>query len=277
MDLSFFAPGPDDSVVPTDLARSLWSEKQIHGVAVSGALARAAEREAALQGRDDLRPVRWSVDLFRPAGMDAALTPARVVRQSPRLCLIDVDFVQGGDVMARASALFLRPSDPAPGEVWEPGDVPSPPPLDIAAVSNDPRVPIFGSDGTWSTSFAEHQNAGRHMTWQTGMPMVPGEQPSPFVAVASIADATSMVTNWGSNGVEQINTDITLLLARQPVSLEIGLVAADRTSADGIAVDSAVVFDRVGRIGTAMTSSMANARRTVDFEIHDFSNDPRGA
>ena len=74
-----------------------------------------------------------------------------------------------------------------------------PPPLDLAAVSDEPRVPLFSSEQLgWSTSFAEHQNGERKMTWQTGMPVVPDERPSPFVAVASIADAASMVTNWGS-------------------------------------------------------------------------------
>lgn len=275
MDLSFFNPGPGDSLTPNDLARSLWSERQMHGVAVSGALARAAERVVAAQGRTDLRPARWNVDLFRPAEMVPCQTRTRIVRTSPRLCLVDVELVQDDIVRTRATALFLKPSEPAPGDVWEPTDHPAPPPADIAPVSDEPRVPVFGSDGVWSASFADHQNAARHMTWQTGVPVISGEAPTPFVAVASIADATSMVTNWGSNGVEQINTDITLVLARQPISLEIGLLATDRVSADGIAVGSAVVFDRQGRLGTSMTSSMANAKRTVDFEVHDFADDPR--
>jgi hypothetical protein len=115
------------------------------------------------------------------------------------------------------------------------------------------------------------------MTWQTGVPVVPEEQPSPFVAVASIADAASMVTNWGSNGVEHINTDITLSLARLPETLEVGLAALDRVSSDGIASGVAAVFDRRGRLGSVMVASLANAKRTVDFEVHDFSDDPRAA
>jgi len=35
---------------------------------------------------------------------------------------------------------------------------------------------------------------------------------------------------------------------------------------------TATVFDRQGRIGT---SSIANVERAVDFEMHDFSNNPR--
>lgn len=276
MTFSFFT-ADGDSLVPNDLARSLWSAEQIHGVAVSGALARAAERAVAEVGRDDLRPARWNVDLFRPADLQPAQTHWRVVRESARLCLIDVEFVQADQVRSRASALFLRPSDPAPGEVWEPTEHPAPPPLEIAPVSDEPRVPIFGSDGQWTDNFGDHQNSARHMTWQTGMPVVPDEAPTPFTAVASIADATSMVTNWGTRGVEQINADVLLTLARRPVGVEIGLAALTRTSADGIAVGTVEVFDRQGRLGTAMTTSMANVKRTIDFTEHDFSEDPRGA
>ena len=94
-------------------------------------------------------------------------------------------------------------------------------------------MPLFSSERIgWSKSFGEHQNGDRKKTWQTGVPVVPDEQPSTFVAVASVADAASMVTNWGSNGVEHINTDITLTLARLPVSLEVGLAALDRVSAE---------------------------------------------
>ncbi len=277
MQLSFFT-SDGDALLPTDLAQSLWSEDQMHGVALSGALARTLEQTVADLGREDLRPARYSVDLFKAARMEPCRTSAAVVRQGRRLCLVDVTLEQAGTPVARASGLFLQPSDPAPGDVWEPDTVFSPPPLDLAPVSDGPRVPLFSSEGVgWESSFGSHQNGGRKMTWQTGVPVVPEEQPSPFVAVASIADAASMVTNWGSNGVEHINTDITLSLARLPETLEVGLAALDRVSSDGIASGVAAVFDRRGRLGSVMVASLANAKRTVDFEVHDFSDDPRAA
>jgi hypothetical protein len=150
--------------------------------------------------------------------------------------------------------------------VWSPHTEVAPPPVELAPVSDEPRVPLFGSDDAgWTGSFAEHQNGSRHHTWQTAVPVVAGEQPTPFQAVASIADSASMVTNWGSNGVEHINTDISLTLSRLPVSLEIGMTAVERTEHDGIASGTAIVYDRAGVIGAAMVASLANARRTVNF------------
>jgi hypothetical protein len=263
-----------DVLVPQDIARSLWRDDQMHGVATSGALARELERAVTALGRDDLRPARYTVDLFRAPSMSPCTLRSRVVREGSRLCLVDAFLEQDGQAVARAGAIFLVPSTNPTGAVWSSGESPSPPPLEIAAVSEKPRVPIFSSDEAgWSQVFAEHQNGSRKKTWQTALPVVLGEKPSPFQSVAGIADATSMVMNWGSAGVEYINTDINLALSRLPVSMEIGLAARERFAHDGIAVGTAVVFDREGPIGTSTVTSLANARRTVDFTEHDFGQE----
>jgi hypothetical protein len=262
-----------DLLVPLDIARSLWREDQMHGVATSGALARELERAIAAAGRDDLRPARYTVDLFRAPSMTPCTLRSSVVREGTRLCLVDAVLEQDGRPVARAGALFLAPSENPAGAVWSSDEVPEPPPLEIAAVSEEPRVPIFRSEVGWSQDFGAHQNASRKETWQTGLPVVVGEKVSPFQAVAGVADATSMVMNWGAAGVEYINTDITLALSRLPVSTEIGLSARDRLAHDGIAVGTAVVFDRQGPIGTCTVTSLANARRAVDFTQHDFGTE----
>ncbi|KRB73843.1 hypothetical protein ASE01_17660 [Nocardioides sp. Root190] len=248
---------------PQPLAQSLWRSDQMHGVAVSGLLARCLEQAAA--GRDDLVPARYHVDLFRPARMTGTSATATVVREGPRLLLIDAVVEQEGEVVARASATFLKPSTNATGVVWSsPEDRPTPPPLEIAPDDVEHHVPIFSSQAPWSDDFGQHQNAGRHATWHIAVPIVLGEECTPFQAVASVADATSMVTNWGAGGVQYINTDIDLALSRRPRGISIGLRASDHLAHDGIAVGTAEVFDRDGSIGTATVTSLANSRRTVD-------------
>ncbi len=263
----------DDQLVPGDIARSMWSPDQMHGVAVSGALARGLESRLAEIGRTDLVPARYTVDLFQPAKMAPCTVVTEVVREGKRLCLIDAALMQGDVRVARASCIFLLPTENAGGEVWTAEEHPEPPPLDVAPVSDEPRVPFFRSDAPWSQSFPEHQNAGRKQTWQVGLPVVEGESGTPFQSVAAIADGTSMVVNWGTEGVQYINTDITLALARPPVGLEIGLSATDRVEVDGIAVGTAEVFDRSGPLGTAMVTSLANAKRPVSFENLEYDDD----
>ncbi|HET7689973.1 MAG TPA: thioesterase family protein [Nocardioidaceae bacterium] len=262
-----------DLLVPTEFARSMWSRNQMHGVAVSGALARGLEAKLGEIGRSDLVPARYTVDLFRPAAMAPCTVVTEVVREGKRICLVDAALMQDGERVARASCTFLKPSQSAPGDVWTPSDHPSPPPADLAPPSDEPRVPYFASDAPWSQSFFEHQNGGRKTTWQTGMRVVEGEEGTPFQAVASIADATSMTVNWGTAGVLYINTDITLALARPPVSREIGLSATDRVERDGIAVGTVEVFDREGPLGTAMVTALANAARPVDFQNVEYDDD----
>lgn len=134
-------------------------------------------------------------------------------------------------------------------------------------------MPFFHSDAGWSQDFTAHQDASRKATWQTGVSIVDGEPATPFATVASLADATSLVCNWGSNGVEHINTDITLSLSRLPEGLQVGLRCRDRVEHDGIAIGTATVFDRTGPIGTSMVTALVNADRTVDFEQVSFLED----
>lgn len=258
-----------DFFEPLPLAQSLWRSDQMHGVAVSGLLARALEGAVVAAGRPELVPARYHVDLFRPARMLATAVSASVVREGPRLMLVDAVITQEGEVVARGSATFLRPTANPEGEVWTAEDRPAGPPEDLTPPTGEHHVPLFASDQPWSDNFGEHQNAGRHQTWQTAMPIVQDEECTPFQAVASIADAASMVTNWGSGGVQFINTDIGLVLSRLPDGVVLGLRTVAHVADDGIAAGTAEVFDRRGPIGTVTVSSLANTRRTVDFTSFD--------
>ncbi|GGR71562.1 acyl-coenzyme A thioesterase PaaI-like protein [Nocardioides luteus] len=270
MDLAFFRR-TDDGFEPTPMACSMWADDQMHGVAASGLIARGLEDQIeALDRGAELVPARYHVDLFRPPKMVPTRIRTSVVRNGPRIALLDAEMVQSSAdgeerVVARATCTYLRAGENPAGEVWSASERATPPPLDLAPPTSEPHVPFFTSESPWSDDFGKHQNAGRHITWQVGVPTVAGEPMTPFQTVASIADATSMVTNWGSNGVEWINTDISLALARRPAGMEVGLATIDHVAHEGISVGTAEVFDREGTIGTATVTALANSKRTVDF------------
>lgn len=75
---------------------------------------------------------------------------------------------------------------------------------------------------------------------------------------------TSMVCNWGSRGIGYINADMTLTLTRDPEGPALGLLAQNHIAAAGIAVGTAVLYDRNGALGTSVVSTVSNARRQVD-------------
>lgn len=261
----------DGLLVPQDIARSLWRDDQMHGVATAGALARELEARVAAEGRSELRPARFTVDMFRAPTMDPCRLTSTVVRQGTRLMLVDAVLEQGGEPRARATGLFLMPSEDPDGVVWRPESGPGVPPVELAPLSDDPRPPLFWSESMgWGRAFADHQNGDRKRVWHVALGIVAGETPTGFQAAAGVSDSTSMVVNWGTQGVQYINTDITLALSRVPTGQQLGLSAVSWSSHDGIATGTAIMYDREGPIGTTTVTALANARRTVDFEVHDF-------
>lgn len=258
-----------EHLIPQDLARSLWKADQMHGVATSAALGRAVEQAAIAQGREDLQPARFTVDLFKAPSMNACTTSVEILREGPRILAIDASLIQDGETVAQARALLLRAGETPSGVVWTESEIPQPPPLEIAPISEDPHVPFFYSDAGWSQNFALHQNAGRKQMWQTTLPVVIGEPTTPFQGLAGAADSTSMVVNWGSEGVQHINTDITMSISRLPGSREVGFSALTWHAHEGIATGTAVIFDRQGVLGTSTVTSLGNAKRSVDFTSTD--------
>lgn len=273
MQPAFFTADPDRPQVlhPTELSLSRWAADHLHGVAVSGALAVALEARVAEEGRHDLRPARYTVDLFRPAKFVPTWTEVDVVRFGPRLALLDARLIQQVDedeiVAARASCLFLKATAGPDGLVWENPDQAAPPPADLIPVVDDPRQRWYRSgDEPWNDDIRSHDDALRKTSWQAAIPIVAGIPATPFVAAAALADATTLVTNRSDAGVQFINCDITLALARPLTSVEVGLRGLDWTGADGIAVGIASVFDRQGKVGNTMMTALANAHRTVSFD-----------
>lgn len=262
---AYFA-GQGEDFSPLSEARGSWSRDSIHGVALCGLLGHVAEQALIAHGRaDDLVPARFAVEMFAPPRFTECHVATRIVRDGPRICLIDVELSQSGTPVARASATFVRASESATGEVWGPDDRPTAPPTDVAPVSDVPQMPFVRSgEGPWTQDFVSHQNGERHSFWQVANPIVEGRPATPFEAAASCADGVNMTTNWGSRGVEYINTDATLSLTRMPVSVECGLRTLDRTEHAGVAAGVAAIFDREGQFGVVSCTSISNARRAVD-------------
>lgn len=251
---------------PLPEARGSWSHDSIHGVAVCGLLGHAAEQALVAHGRDqELVPARFAVELFALPRFVECTLATRVVREGPRICLLDVELTQDGQPVARASATFVRATQSAPGQVWSPSERPAAPSTEVAPVSEEPQMPFVRSgEGPWTQEFASHQNGERHSFWQVCHPVVEGTRTTAFEAAAASTDGVNMTTNWGSRGVEYINTDATLNLTRLPVGIEVGLRTLDRTEHDGVAAGAAAIFDRLGQFGVVTCTSIANARRTVD-------------
>lgn len=236
----------------------------VTGPAVCGIIARGLERD---HGADGFRPARLTVDLFRPVRSRVLGVVTRRVRDGNRIRVADGDVVQGGEVVARASLVLLRTSEAPPGEVWTGGHRLEGPDDEVRAAAGGLVAPWFGSgdDGpNWTPSMADHEGAGRKRMWTRMPQVVAGEDATPFARAAMTGETTSLMTNWGTDGVGFINADVTISLARLPIGEEVGVEADGHIAADGIAVGSATLYDAHGPVGSSIVTALANARRQVD-------------
>lgn len=249
---------------PLGSTQSGWGSGYLRGMAVSGALARATESALeALGTSNDLRPARFTLDLFRPALNVETTVRTAIVRQGRRLVLIDAFFEQQGKQVARSATLFLNPTVSPPGRIWTQIQNPELPPYDLKPEAEDERIYLEEGRGWTASSGAEH-GIRRHQSWHFPTRIVEGEDPTTFQMAASICDVSNVVSNWGDRGLEFINGDVTLTLARIPTELNMGLSATGRVEVDGISTGSAVLYDRQGVFGMSLVTGLANPDARVD-------------
>jgi hypothetical protein len=264
-ELSAYFRETEHGLEPLPFASSGWAANMINGPAMCAVLARALEKD---HGADGFVPARITVDLFSPAQFEPLTITTAQIRRGNRIRVADATACQGGKPVARASAVFLKASEQPPGERWVRPEVPYPPTPEFVAATKHATSPVWHSDqqAHWSDVIAEHQNAGRKRNWQRPLNSVIGDPPSQFVRAVVAGEITSMLTNWGTDGIAFINADLTLALARLPIGHEIGVEADNHVAVDGVAIGSATLYDRHGVFGTGLITALANAGRTISFE-----------
>jgi acyl-CoA thioesterase len=260
-ELAHFTAMHDGAFMPTQCAYSRWGDDQLNGPAVVGLAARALEHHC---GSADFMPTRLTVDLFRAAHGVVTSVTVRTVRDGRRVRTAECDVVQDGRPVAHANLVQYRRSTAPPGRQWvAPMSITTPPLDDVAW----PRV---NSDSGWSGSPAAHQNDSRKRYYDAAIRIVAGEENSPFVQAAMVAESTSLVTNLGTVGVGYINGDLTVALSRLPAGGWVGVQADSHLAHDGVSVGTATLFDESGPFGSGMVTAVANPGAQIDFTQVEF-------
>lgn len=262
-DPAYFTSGGDGVFAPTQFAQSHWGDDHLNGPAVVGLLARSLERHC---GSDDFMPTRLTADLFRAARTAPTTIDVRVVRDGRRVRNAEASLVQSDRLVARATLVLYKRSSAPPGVQWvAPMSFPSPP------LPDGELMPYVNSDDVgWTRSPAAHQNASRKRFYNDGVKVVAGEENSPFLRAAMLAESTSLVTNLGTRGIGYINGDLTVALARLPRDEWIGVQGDSHFASDGIAVGTATLFDHQGAFGSGMVTAVANPAAQIDFSSREF-------
>jgi Thioesterase-like superfamily len=240
--------------VPTEMARGGWGPS-VSGHVVGGFLGWALERAV---DDPEFQPARLTVDLPRPTVLEPIEVRTVVLQDRRRLRLVEAALIQRGNEVARASVLFVRRGPQPDGHAWTPPVQMPPLPTD------EDRPPTFfirtygwgaevqNPDADWT------ETSGHKYTWvEETRPLVGGEPLTAFTRAAMAADITAAIANWGDRGLEFINVDYTLTLARLPEGPQLGLASLTHHSHDGVASGSATLVDHQGPIGTAVSVAVA--------------------
>ncbi len=237
-----------------------WDARSQHGGPPSALLARAIER---CDPQDSQRLARICVDILRPVPVGELVVAARVVRPGRRVTLVDAVAECGGEPVVRASGWRIeRAREPLPPEIPLPYDVPpvgpEMPPSDIGGFDASGYL----ASVEWRAGRGSLRKLGPADVWaRPRLPLLEGEEMSPFCRAALVADSGSGV----SAALEAsrwifINVDLTLSLGRDPEGEWILLGSRTAVEPSGTGTAETVVCDRTGAVGLAVQTLLVAAR-----------------
>lgn len=259
----FVAEG--DHFSPTDITRGGWDDDHQHGSPPSAILARAID---LVPTAVPMQVVRFTVDLFRPVPLSPLMVETVVRRDGRRIQVVDAFLNAAGTEVGRVSALKIRiaelPFEPFPME-WTPPPLPEDVPIMEwnESFGDRGRVARFHHDAveirSVDNSFA---TPGPGLSWvRLLVPVIAGEEPSPFVRLATLAD----LSNGNSQSLDPrhwifVNPDITLYSHRLPVDEWVGMKSLARQHRSGIGMTDTLVFDREGPLGRINQAQLLDHR-----------------
>ena len=257
---SFFTCTDDDWFVPTEHTRGPWDEHACHAGPPTGLLARALE-----QLLPDQRLTRLTVNLQRPVPFAGFRVASTVTRQGRTVSLSEARLINSENkVVITASGMHLTPSPQGEMPTTK-HSIGSP---DEASAGEFPikdtlhGKPAFNGDGVQVRyPSGETRLPGPTVAWMKTVPLLEYETPSAFQRICPLADCgNAFGRNADAHEVTFMNTDLTLLLHRDPQGEWLGTHSIGYWGSDGIGMADAQLFDSLGVVGRAMQSLILRKR-----------------
>ncbi|HET7408544.1 MAG TPA: thioesterase family protein [Mycobacteriales bacterium] len=243
---SFYEQLDETTFRATEATVGPWDAASQHAGPPSALLGRTLE---LADPREELMLARVTTEILGPVPTPADLTvTARVARPGKRVEMVEAEMAHAGrPVMLARGWRIARvaadlPVDDAPRQ---------PPPL---PADSDPDP---GNSGGYFTSM-EWRWVNGHFTalgpatvWaRMRVPLVDGEEPSPWQRVLCLADSANGISNrlpmadWLF-----INTELTVHLFREPVGDWVCMDAVSHAGTDGVGLATSRLFDAQGQVG----------------------------
>lgn len=247
-----------NQVFPTEYSRGPWFDDQQHGASVLGLLTRFLER---VPSREPMRFTRIVADMSRPVHMGPCTVTARALRDGRRVQSLEATIEADGKIVSRAVATRIR-VDP---DVTAEDQLPPIDPIDVAPPLPETEI-SYSRDRVSFHDCLEIRSKGRpgnlhDETWfHLNHPLVEGEEPTPVVRLAVVADMILSSSWFLGDEWMSINPEVMLQVERPPVGEWICASSVNRPTADGIGMSEGVLFDRQRRVGRS-SKSVLNQRR----------------
>jgi hypothetical protein len=256
----FYEPAGTGVFVAGPATAGPWSAGAQHGGPPSALAARALQLHEPDEGQ---RLARVAVDILRPVPLGKITVRTRMVRPGRRVALLEAVLEADGQEVLHARGWRLAIPD---GEVPGIGADPAPPPIPA-----EHPLPTF--PGGHMTGYLHHIDwryvgaggfdvPGPALVWaRPKIPLIPGEELSPMCRALLLADSGSGVSS-ALDPVKFlfINTDLTVILPRDPVGEWLLLDAVSTIGEQGTGLAETTLSDVHARCGTAVQTLLVAPR-----------------
>ena len=198
---------------------------------------------------------RLVVDLTRPVPMAGFKVEAEMVRpgrsvSTLRSALIDRE----GRQLVTANGLALRQLDGSvvPSTSSPQRELSQATPGEFPIKRTLHHQPGFAQSTKVRYPPNETSDPGPTTIWMATVPLIEGEEPSPFQRICPLADCGNAFSrNAEPWDIGFVNPDLTIVLDRQPKGAWLGSSSHSRWHDNGTGVAYATLFDQDGDVGTA--------------------------
>lgn len=248
--------------MPLDPARSGWDATLVNGSAAGGLLTVLLEQ---VLRRDGFQVARLTIDLLKPVPFATLRGSAQVLREGGRLRQGEAQLAVDGATVARASGLYLAPTDAPPvahgvAPLLPAGDGPPTAMMDDA--KDGGRLPSyeFYCDMRWVSA----RDAAEPTVWVTPpASFLEGEPCSDLVRCVAAADLLAGPAELTRRArmpqsPVAINADLNLVFAGDPQGTSFGFRMTQLAAAGGVGFAHAQLFDAQGFRGLVTQSRVGN-------------------
>lgn len=261
MNDSFFTTSDGQWFQPTEHTRGPWDEHACHAGPPTGLLARAVE-----QLFPEHRLSRLTVNLQRPIPFAGFSILASKVRQGRTVCLSEASLLdRDGRCVITAAGMHLKTAEPddLPSVQHSMGNPDDAEPGNFPIRETLHGKPAFNGSGVAVRyPLGQDSHPGPTRAWMKTIPLLPDEIASPFQRICPLADCgNAFGRNAEPREVTFMNTDLTLVLHRDPVGEWLGTDSINYWEPNGIGLADAQLFDVQGSVGRAMQTLIVRRNR----------------